>query len=100
MMERHNTELFEQGVSGRPLCRACEEAIGMTREQVRALAEKLRMDETQLIAPDDVYARRLDACEACGALLGGATCAHCGCIVPLRAMQLARGCPHPEGPRW
>ena len=92
----HNDEV----ITGRPPCRACEAAIDMTREQIRALAEKLRFDDTQQPATDEEYKRRLDACESCEALLGGATCAHCGCIVPLRAMQLARGCPHPEGPRW
>jgi hypothetical protein len=72
----------------------------LTREQIRALVETLRLDETQQLTSDAEYGRRLDACEACGSLLGGATCAHCGCVVPVRAMQLSRGCPHPDGPRW
>jgi len=85
---------------GRPLCRACEAAIRMTREQIRALAVKLRLDNSQQTATNEVYRCRLDMCEFCEALLSGATCAHCGYIVPLRAMQPARGCPHPVGLRW
>lgn len=72
----------------------------MTREQIRALVEKLRVDDTLLLASDAEYGRRLDACEACGSLLDGVTCAHCGCFAPVRAMQTERGCPHPAGSRW
>lgn len=71
----------------------------MTREQVRALIEKTRLDDTQLLAPDGVYERRLDACEACDSL-SGATCMQCGCIVPVRAMRQNGRCPHPSGSRW
>ena len=98
---RHMDEIrASAAVLGQPYCRACESELGMTRDQIRALVEKVRLDETQLLAQDEEYGRRLDACESCDALLGGATCAHCGCIVPVRAMQQARGCPHPAGSRW
>lgn len=80
-------------------CRLCESALGLTRDQVRALVEKTRLDPSQALAPDDEYERRLDVCEACDALQG-ATCMQCGCIVPLRAMQAAGICPHPAGSRW
>ena len=84
----------------KPGCRACERAVRMTRGEIRALVERTRLDASQLLAADAEYERRLDACEACDALFDGAICMHCGCIAPVRAMQLARACPHPGGARW
>ncbi len=85
-------------MSERP-CRLCEEALGMTREQIRALVTRTRLDDTQALVPDDDYEQRLAACEHCDAL-SGFTCMQCGCIVPMRAMQASGACPHPSGGRW
>ena len=80
-------------------CRACEASVHMTREQIRLQVQRLLGSGIEPLS-DPAYQRRLDACESCGDLLYGSTCGHCGCIVPVRAMQPDRNCPHPAGDRW
>lgn len=50
---------------------------------------------------DDVcYARRLAACSSCPECLNGLLCRMCGCLVPYRAVDAQKSCPHTDGDRW
>lgn len=50
---------------------------------------------SELCVTDDVYEQRLASCAACPSLQYGTTCAHCGCIVQVRAKLKDKGCPAP-----
>ncbi|MBE5802822.1 MAG: hypothetical protein E7319_11140 [Clostridiales bacterium] len=49
-------------------------------------------------APDDLYRRRLDACQICDRLADG-MCLDCGCYVEARAAKQKQRCPHVP-PLW
>ncbi|MCC3375019.1 DUF6171 family protein [Cohnella sp. REN36] len=80
-------------------CKGCTEDVKLTMEQIARMVSKLdRFPET--CAEEEVYATRLAACRACPSLQYGTTCAHCGCIVQLRAKLRDKTCPAPGGSRW
>lgn len=41
---------------------------------------------------DEIYTHRLEICNACSKLIGGMTCANCGCFVQFRAKHLTASC--------
>ncbi|MFC7749190.1 hypothetical protein ACFQWB_04440 [Paenibacillus thermoaerophilus] len=79
-------------------CRGCGPEWPLTEADVARMLGKL--GSRVACVPDEVYRRRLAACGDCSSLLHGHTCAHCGCIVAVRAKLADRGCPHPASSRW
>ncbi|MBD2845987.1 hypothetical protein IDH44_12350 [Paenibacillus sp. IB182496] len=87
------------GPKGRRPCRGCRGEAEITSEQIeRGVGALLRSGRP--LVPEPLYAQRLAACAACPSLLGGHTCARCGCIVQISARLRERRCPNPGGGRW
>ncbi len=77
-----------------PLCPECEtkahlSTMDMTPELVQEMAE---MESLPDYAGDQLVARRLQICRSCPRLLGGMTCADCGCFVQFRVRHKAAAC--------
>jgi len=82
-------------------CRNCRSDAHVSEERIRAmLAAPMFAPESGLCVPDEVYEARLGQCRSCPKLIGGHTCAVCGCIVPIVAKLKDRACPEPGAPRW
>ncbi|CAM3986220.1 DUF6171 domain-containing protein [Cohnella lubricantis] len=80
-------------------CKGCSADVHVTQEQIENMVRKLARFPDACVT-DDVYENRLSACSACPSLQYGTTCAHCGCVVQVRAKFLDRTCPAPGGSRW
>ena len=75
-------------------CPVCENkehlsTMDMTPELVQELAEQ---EEVADYAGDEVVGKRLAVCEACVRLIGGMTCADCGCFVQFRVRHKTAAC--------
>lgn len=55
---------------------------------------------TGVYATEEVYRKRIAACEVCPAFQYGTTCEVCGCLVEYRARFINKGCPCPAGDKW
>ncbi|XID94017.1 DUF6171 family protein [Paenibacillaceae bacterium WGS1546] len=82
-------------------CKGCRTDNQVTEERIdRMLAAPMFRPGSGLCVPDAVYEERLSRCRACPKLLGGHTCALCGCIVRVAAKFKDRSCPAPGGSGW
>ncbi|THF81699.1 DUF6171 family protein [Cohnella fermenti] len=94
-MKRNNrigAEKGERAVNGD--CKGCSASVRIDDESIRRMVEKVsRIGE--LCVADEVYEERLSRCYACPSLQYGTTCAHCGCIVQVRAKLKDKTCPAP-----
>lgn len=80
-------------------CKGCSASVQVSDDQIESMIAKIaRFPEA--CVDDALYERRLAACSACPSLQYGTTCAHCGCIVRVRAKLKANGCPSPGADRW
>lgn len=87
-------------MTGNSDCKGCRASVRLKAGEVeRLLAEYLRAHPQEL-APDPLRAQRLALCRACPDLQYGSTCAHCGCLVDLRAALAGQHCPRPAAARW
>ncbi len=82
------------------LCRSCREPVRLTEEEMRQVFGGLAGIRDVKLADAETVRARLAACEACGSLQAGTTCAHCGCVVQARAKLLHATCPYPYQPKW
>ena len=74
------------------ICKKC--LIGQQAEDYLALIEKNKAaTPAKYRASDEVYDRRIAACEGCEKLTGP-TCMACGCYVELRAIRKDSKCPY------
>lgn len=76
-------------------CPACENkaqlvTMNLTPELVEEMALSDKVSDPVL---DSVYQERLNSCKNCPKLLGGMTCAFCGCFVQFRARHKTAHCP-------
>ena len=72
---------------------AAEEQIWESiRERIETIPQK---DKTE----DELYRRRLEACQNCGHLLSG-VCMKCGCYVEFRAAFRKMKCPNAADRKW
>ncbi len=76
------------------LCPECEtkahlSTMDMTPELVQEMAEQEALPD---FAGDEVVEQRLAICEACPRLIGGMTCADCGCFVHFRVRHKTAAC--------
>ncbi|MBE5922286.1 MAG: hypothetical protein E7269_05990 [Lachnospiraceae bacterium] len=69
----------------------------MMYEKIR---EYIAAIDPELCADDTEYENRLKICSRCNHLIGGLTCAYCGCFVLARAKKKAQKCPDPKGAQW
>jgi hypothetical protein len=74
-------------------CKGCSADVKVTGEQIQRLLSKIKTDAC---VEDELYAKRLKACESCTSLAYDSTCMHCGCLVQVRAKLKDKGCPHPH----
>ena len=75
-------------------CPVCESkkhlsSMDMTPELVQEMAEQ---EEVADYAGDELVERRLAVCESCPRLIGGMTCADCGCFVQFRVRHKTAAC--------
>ena len=75
-------------------CPVCENkehlsTMDMTPELVQEMAEQEKVAD---YAGDEVVAKRLLICEKCSRLIGGMTCADCGCFVQFRVRHKTAAC--------
>lgn len=80
-------------IDGNDNCKGCRASVKIEEEQIRRLLSKIRAEDS---VPDDLYARRLEACRQCPSLSYESTCMHCGCLVAIRAKLKDKSCPHPN----
>lgn len=71
----------------------------MTAERIDRMVAAVSA-RPDVCVPGDVYAERLRACADCRWLVGGHTCAVCGCLVRVSALQREKRCPRPADPAW
>lgn len=57
------------------------------------------LDEDECVS-DAIYEERLNFCNQCDGLYGGATCKFCGCFVLVRAKKKNMYCPYPSNIKW
>ena len=82
-------------------CKGCRGDMHVTEERIdKLLAAPMFREGSPVCVPDDVYEARLRRCAACPQLLGGHTCALCGCFVRVRAKFKEKGCPAPGATGW
>lgn len=79
-------------------CKGCMDELDAEAE-VERLWKRMKLREGEAV-PDAVYHKRIEACTACEALEGGATCRHCGCLVRYKARLTDAECPYPYSPKW
>lgn len=84
---------IENAEAVRDDCKGCRASVKATAEQIRRLVSRIKPEHC---APDELYARRLEACRSCESFAYGTTCMHCGCFVEVRAKFNERHCPHPN----
>ena len=80
-------------------CRRCllrEAAEDDTFENIRGRIDRLSPKEK---ADDELYHRRLEACQTCDHLISG-ICMKCGCYVEFRAAFRQMKCPNPADRKW
>ena len=75
-------------------CPVCENkehllAMDMTPELVQEMAEQESVAD---YAGDETVEKRLSICEKCPHLIGGMTCADCGCFVQFRVRHKTAAC--------
>ena len=75
-------------------CPVCENkehlsTMDMTPELVQEMAEQEQVAD---YAGGEVVARRLEVCGKCPRLIGGMTCADCGCFVQFRVRHKTAAC--------
>ena len=63
--------------------------MDMTPELVAEMASQEKVAD---YAGDEVVAKRLSVCESCARLIGGMTCADCGCFVQFRVRHKTAAC--------
>ena len=63
--------------------------MDMTPELVAEMAEQEKVAD---YAGDKLVEKRLSICEQCSRLLGGMTCADCGCFVQFRVRHKTAAC--------
>lgn len=80
-------------------CRGCLTSEIGSMEQVEQLVKEQLQFETDLVS-DEIYFKRLQACEKCPSLSSQTTCSHCGCFVQFRAKLAYKKCPLPFGAKW
>jgi len=83
-----------------PACKGCTASVHMTEEEIASIfGQTMRIRNVKLVSEEE-YARRMEACRACGAFQFGTTCRWCGCLMAVKAKLAAARCPAPEGSRW
>ncbi|WP_391571327.1 DUF6171 family protein [Cohnella sp.] len=86
---------------GDPLCKGCRDDYRVSEERIdKMLATPLFRSDSGVCVPDDVYQERLSLCRDCSKLIGGHTCALCGCFVRIAAKLKDKSCPAPGGTGW
>ena len=75
-------------------CPVCENkehlsAMDMTPELVQEMADQESVAD---YAGDETVAIRLEICSGCPRLIGGMTCADCGCFVQFRVRHKTAAC--------
>ena len=80
------------------LCKSCHniKIDDAFIQEMFAMARK----KGEKFVTDEVYDKRLSACDGCSALQYGSTCMHSGSLVSYRAKIVTYSCPHPEGSKW
>lgn len=75
-------------------CPVCENKAELTSMQMTPeLVEEMAQSETVGDPVSlDLYNKRLEICKACSLLIGGMTCAQCGCFVQFRARHITAHC--------
>jgi len=81
-------------------CKGCQRDAWLSDEEIELIYKNAIESMDTELADDEVYKARLDKCFECNALLYGATCVHCGCIVQVKARVLNASCPYPFQPKW
>lgn len=74
-----------------PVCESKRELASMELSP-EIVAEMAESEPCADYAGDDIYRQRLMVCQACSHLIGGMTCANCGCFVQFRAKHKSAGC--------
>lgn len=74
-----------------PVCESKRElaSMDMTPE---IIAEMAAAEPCSDYAGDEIYMQRLKVCQNCRSLIGGMTCANCGCFVQFRAKHISAAC--------
>ncbi|SDD55549.1 hypothetical protein SAMN02799630_03920 [Paenibacillus sp. UNCCL117] len=80
-------------------CKGCSADVNVSEKQIRRMLEVMAMKEFACVS-EAVYQDRLQQCAHCPSLQYGTTCAHCGCIVRVRAKLAEKHCPLPGNRKW
>ncbi|MCI3920862.1 DUF6171 family protein [Paenibacillus sp. TRM 82003] len=80
-------------------CKGCRSEFEVTEERIDRMVAAVA-SRPDVCVPDDVYAERLAACASCRWLVSGHTCAACGCLVRVSALQRDKRCSRPGEAAW
>ncbi|MGF7045607.1 hypothetical protein J2T13_000067 [Paenibacillus sp. DS2015] len=81
------------------ICKGCTEDVHISEVQLKRILDSLSLKSEHMVT-DEYYNERVSICMACPSLQYGTTCAHCGCIVQIRAKMKDKGCPFPGLTKW
>ncbi len=75
-------------------CPVCESKRQLaTMQMTPELVEEMAASEPcEDFCGQELYEKRLAVCGTCSSLIGGMTCAHCGCFVQFRARHSTAHC--------
>jgi hypothetical protein len=79
-------------------CKGCRRSVQAPAEAIQRELDRLRALGSALVSEEEC-ARRIAFCSACEHLLNRDTCRLCGCLLPVRARLLEKGCPRVEA-KW
>lgn len=80
------------------VCKGCSGNVIIKKEEVDRILSKHLPDN--LIVSDEIYKKRLEACQDCPSFVYGTTCSYSGCLVEYRAKFTSKNCPNPAGAKW
>jgi hypothetical protein len=80
-------------------CKGCGASVRLSDGEVQRIIAEYFQGRQVAVVDDAEYQRRLAICRSCEQLVYGATCRHCGCLVPVRAKLADQPCPHVP-PQW
>jgi len=80
-------------------CKRCKAFEQDEEHLLSSLTEYIESLDKDTKVSQELYEKRLTACESCSSL-GNGLCRFCGCFVMVRAIKKTIICPHPEGKKW
>ena len=74
-------------------CKRCGMKTVLSENDIQKMIDEVTSMKGIRLADEDTYKARFDTCMECESLMYGSTCAHCGCVMQVRARLSDGKCP-------